>query len=96
MTPTPDHIEVARAGLWAAHCSLALHSLKAKVRDFAAGVTPSPGSKHGALKVVGFDDRWEELLAEVDKPEPVLPSTEAVRAMLETPRIGETEEGTPS
>ena len=88
-SPIPDsEIEVARASLWAAHCSLALHSLRVKVLEFGGGVRPFNPTKHGEPKVTGFMAEWEALVAEVSKAEPVVMSTEAARKMLEDAKKG--------
>lgn len=84
MTFTDDNLEVTRAGLWAAHSQLALYELQRKVRDFAKGAIPHSGSKHGEPKMVGFKDRFDELIAEASKPLPELPTKEAIRATLES------------
>jgi len=62
---------VERACSWAANCSLALHTLKMKVRDFQHGVVNKPpGNNSEQPRVVGYADRYNELLEESAKPQP--------------------------
>lgn len=88
MTPVPakvvtDHeVEAMRAGIWAAHTSLALDDLKQRVRAFARGVSDKV-PQHAEPRVVGFKAEWSELLAEASKPAPPLPTNEEIRKMLE-------------
>lgn len=85
MTFADSTHDVAHAGLWAASSQLALYKLQRKVRDFVAGVQPHIGSKHGEPKIIGFKDRFDELMVEAAKPLPELLTKEHVRTILENP-----------
>lgn len=79
---TDEQVEAARAGLWAAHTSLALNDLKRKLLDFARGVLDKVPQSNEP-RVVGFKAEWEALMDEASKPAPLLPESDNVRKAME-------------
>lgn len=74
-------VEVERAAIWAAHLSLHLHVVKRKAEAFVKGAGLTTW-KTNEPRIIGFKLEFDELVDALVRPEPTLPSAEAIRAVI--------------